>query len=105
MSNKNSKEYEEAEIVSQKSASGGANRARAQSEEYAYQAGKSAYKQIVYSSLGTIFIFLFALFVAVALILTVLFWLLPFATAALIVTFLIAIVAAGYQAVRNFFGK
>jgi Flp pilus assembly protein TadB len=104
MTNKNAdttEVYEEAEIVRETRGSS----ARTQAGKYARNTTADMQRQIVFQGLGAIFIFLFALFVVVALIFTLLFWLLPFALAALIVTFLIALVVAGYQSLRNFLGK
>ncbi|MFW0871158.1 MAG: hypothetical protein ACKKL4_01735 [Patescibacteria group bacterium] len=108
MTNKNTKGeeiYEDAEIVQEGGQSKGARFGQSRAQAYARNTADKFHRQILYSSLGTIFIFLFALFVGVALVLTVLFWLLPFAIAALILTALIALVIAGYQSIRNFFSN
>ena len=105
MTNKNSDKYEEAEIVSPSNTSRTSGSAQSQAGYRARTQTQEMHKDMLLRSLGALFAVLFGFFVVVALIITVLFWLLPFAAAALIVTIMIALTVAAYQGVRNLFRK
>lgn len=99
-------EYQEAEIVDEPTRTGRmGDFARDKGFEFAARSAQEMRRQLWWSGFGTLFMFLLILFVVIAIIIGLVLWILPFALAAFVLTFIIAGIAWTGRAVYSWFNK